>query len=883
MKILRNKSKVSTVALVLVLTMAATFIAVSPTVNAAMIYHTSYIFVSTRHDVIGVGQQLLVLHWTADMPRPETDEEVAAGVRGGWYDVSLKITKPDNTTQTLVRPKSDPVGAGYWLYTPDRVGTYRFQVHFPAQWRNTTTTQQYYTSADSDIVQVTVQQEPIESWPETPLPTEYWTRPINAINRDWWPLAANWLAGAAQKVGLTERFAYGQAPESAHIMWSTPMWAGGIMDARFGVVGYQTTHYQGLTFTPPIIINGILFYNARVTAHTTQGFYAVDLYTGETLYYKNGTGLSFGQIHNYDSPNQHGGFPYLWVTSGVTLPEGYITAPGLSTWEMLDGFTGNSITKIANVSAPRGSVNVYGKDGSILYYNIVNYGTTAAPQYYLTVWNSSAILDMTAMSDSQIKTYLETGVPVTNYWQWRPANRPVHDGSTGWSLNVSIPDIRVLHSLLNQTGSISAVREGEYVIVGVTGRNDERGAVPGALWALSLKGGEEGTQLWKTTFTPPSAAGNKSIRLVHVDPEDGVFLFSCSQTRQWYGYSLATGQLLWTGEPEPAFHYFGMNSILYQGMLLCRGDGCASGELIAYNVTTGKVLWKYIPAQVGFESPYGNYPISITCIADGKIYLTSGEHSPTQPLWRGSYLRCVNASNGVELWKVSHWGSFQMAGNEQGMVVLADGFLVGLNFYDNQIYCYGKGPSATTVTAPDTVVPLGDDVLIKGTVIDTAAGTEQLEQAARFPNGVPAISDEDMTEWMEYVYMQQPIPADAKGVEVTLDTVDPNGNWIHIGRVTSDISGSFSYMWTPDIEGKYTVIATFEGSESYYASYAETAIGVGPAPEEPVTPATQPEVQEDIDQAIDGLTPMFLGIIVAIVVVAILVVYDIVSVRKLRK
>ena len=30
---------------------------------------------------------------------------------------------------------------------------------------------------------------------------------------------------------------------------------------------------------------------------------------------------------------------------------------------------------------------------------------------------------------------------------------------------------------------------------------------------------------------------------------------------------------------------------------------------------------------------------------------------------------------------------------------IADGFIVGLNFYDNQIYCYGKGPSATTVTA----------------------------------------------------------------------------------------------------------------------------------------------------------------------------------------
>jgi len=33
-------------------------------------------------------------------------------------------------------------------------------------------------------------------------------------------------------------------------------------------------------------------------------------------------------------------------------------------------------------------------------------------------------------------------------------------------------------------------------------------------------------------------------------------------------------------------------------------------------------------------------------------------------------------------------------------------------------------------------------------------------------------------------------------------------------------------MWTQEIEGKYTIIATFEGSKAYYASYAETSIGV---------------------------------------------------------
>ncbi len=53
--------------------------------------------------------------------------------------------------------------------------------------------------------------------------------------------------------------------------------------------------------------------------------------------------------------------------------------------------------------------------------------------------------------------------------------------------------------------------------------------------------------------------------------------------------------------------------------------------------------------------------------------------------------------------------------------------------------------------------------------------------------------------------MQQAMPSNAKGVEVTLDTVDPNGNFVHIGTVTSDISGKFSYMWTPEVPGKYTV------------------------------------------------------------------------------
>ena len=43
----------------------------------------------------------------------------------------------------------------------------------------------------------------------------------------------------------TTNFCYGIAPDSAHVMWATPMWSGGIMDARFGNIGYETGHYEG--------------------------------------------------------------------------------------------------------------------------------------------------------------------------------------------------------------------------------------------------------------------------------------------------------------------------------------------------------------------------------------------------------------------------------------------------------------------------------------------------------------------------------------------------------------------------------------------------------------------------------------------------------------
>jgi hypothetical protein len=87
--------------------------------------------------------------------------------------------------------------------------------------------------------------------------------------------------------------------------------------------------------------------------------------------------------------------------------------------------------------------------------------------------------------------------------------------------------------------------------------------------------------------------------------------------------------------------------------------------------------------------------------------------------------------------------------------VVADGYYAYFNGYDSKVYVIGKGPSETSMNIQNNVLTLGSSVLIEGTVTDIAAGTKQDEQAARFPQGVPAVSDASQKAWMEYVYFQK--------------------------------------------------------------------------------------------------------------------------------
>ncbi len=870
-------------ALFLILIMAGSLMFLPPA-NATVSNYHQYIYVGASPNVVGVNQQTLLVLWTNNIPPDIGEQEnlIPGLLRDGWDSESFNVTTPSGVTTNYPLGRSDPVGGGYLSYTPTEVGTYTVISIIPAIWKNATTgmtpqNQAYYSAAVSAPITFTVQQTPVASWPETPLPTTYWTRPVNTANRYWYPIEGNWLGGAYQQPpgaagGTTTLLSTGSGPESAHILWTTPYYIGGLMDEMFGNYGYETAHYQGITFGAPIIDQGKIICAVQGTHATTMGWQEIDLYTGAQLYFNNNTAgnnamPSFGQIYNYESPNQHGGLSYLWRTTGVQLPAGYTTASGLSTWEMLDAYTLNEVCVVANVSS--GGTAVYGPDGSLLRYSLVNYGTTAAPNYHLLCWNSSAMIAMLA------------GPTGTLYWQWRPEGggfgggpplgQYVYNGATAFDLNASIPSVLgPLNSITNQTGAIQAVRVGQYVIIGTAGQNDERGVVPGFMEALSLAPGSVGSVLWKNTFTPPlgSQADNITISLTGVYPDDGVMCFSNAATLERWGYNLTSGVQLWESPPENNFQYYGMTTNYYDGLLLSYGYG---GQLYAYNITTGKYAWIYNATSVGFESPYGGYyPIGIMAISgDGLIYTVGSEHSPTQPLWRGPNLRCINATDGSLVWDILFWGASMSPTSPNGD--MADGIVVALNYFDMELYAFGRGPSATTVSAPQSGAVAGSPLEITGTVTDqTATGRRNTNGDFDFTlKGTPAISDADQSAWMEYMFMQQAMPSNATGVPVSLDAIDPNGNYIHIGDVTSNIAGTYGCQFTPQVPGQYQITATFAGSNSYGGSFSETYLTAGSVPAATAAPTATPTSVADV-YFVPAIVGLFVLIIVVLVVVVLL-------------
>jgi len=832
-------NKIFTILLILMLSLSSALLflpAANAHVPAWSIPTTA--FINVAPNPVGVGQTATIVVWIDKNPPTAT---LTGGDR--WQNMMINITNPQGVTTSYPPMTSDPTGGTYLQFAPDQTGNYTIVFYWPGQKLSLTNplngeagsssvnVNDTYMASTSKTFVLTVQNTPISAIPEYPLPGEYWTRPIEGQNTNWYTVASNWLSGSKNPKYVQPD---GVAPNSAHVMWTKPINDGGVVGGSTvgtsGMAFYSGMSYNA-RFANSIIMDGRLYYELPLQNSPTGGGYlCVDLRTGQQIWYQTasqiGTVPSFGQYYDFESPNQHGVIPngLLWTSNFA---------------KAIDPLTGTNVYNLTNV--PSG-FDATGSQGEILRYQL----NIAA--HWIAQWNSSRVT--TAPTTGTIGT----GTISANT-------------SSCYDWNVTLPS-----AIPTGTSVVGAI-VGD-MLLGSSSLTSFSGwgtPDPYTFWAISIKPGPTlGNLLWIQNYTAPP--NNATRNLQAIDPVNRVFITLDKESFLFTGFSLDTGAQLWQTVKYPSMSDYEFFEQVFTKTSITTAYGrlyasAWSGILYCWDTKTGNLLFTYgdggagNSTNSGVETVYGNYPTFLMAIADGKVYLGPGEHSPNSPLWKGGLIRCVDAYTGKEIWTLMGWFGY----TGRAAAVEADGYFAYVNLYDNQIYSIGKGPSSTTVEAPQLAVTEGNNVVIRGTVMDIAAGTTQTQQAARFPNGVPAVSDASMSDYMAYVYMQKPIPTNTKGVEVTLDALDPNGNFIHIGNSTSDATGLYSYMWTtPNVPGQYTIVATFHDTASYWGSYSETSMAVQSAASASPTPTSN---QPSNDAIMQTITMDILAVGAAIIIV----------------
>ena len=342
---------------------------------------------------------------------------------------------------------------------------------------------------------------------------------------------------------------------TAHVMWTKPIEAGGLVGGQTSAVA-ANTYFEGSAYsqryTNPIIVDGMLIYTQPIsyTATTGGSTVAVDIQTGKVIWSRNDVpSLSFAYVYDVEDPNQHGEFPPILFTTNFA--------------RAFDAYTGDPMFNVSGV--PTG-VEAMGPQGEHLRYVLTNLGTTASPNYVLSEWNSSKLWTYTGLSPALVNasnsaTWSMTGnvnnaagTPTNYVNQAFTVDGSVFnstDPNNRYDWNVSIPwrntmataptvlSVFYNNMMICRSGTVP------HTLRHFINRH-RSSSVPYNYFAVNLNSSNTavgvGGILWNYTVQPPT--GNVTITYGGADPTVGVFTEGVKETMQWYGYSMLTGQRL---------------------------------------------------------------------------------------------------------------------------------------------------------------------------------------------------------------------------------------------------------------------------------------------------------------------------------------------------
>jgi hypothetical protein len=806
------------------------------------------VWISARPHLVGVGQTVLVNVWATP----------ASNAQRRLLGYQITITKPDGTSDKFTRNSEIDTAATWMEYIPDQIGVYKYKVDFPGTFcpagvygngdiytsssvapsgYQVYTGSTYYQPDSSPEYTFTVQQDMVWSQGVISLPTDYWTRPVPQELREWLPIIGDWPwygpAGpdfytmypndSPYWTPRTDFYPYVQGPSSAHIAWKQVNAIGGITGAgRYGTFGSRGWSYE----VPFSTSSGSPGQITMVIAG--RGFMTVPKVRSEMI---NGSiqQVSTTALRCVDIRTGE----LLWEVDGFTHSQ---TLTSFGSWTF-----GGAIEYPSTI--------VY-LDGTRLCKYNANTGAQTLNTSISPLTSAIHYMNGYALGVQTIST--------GNY-------RLINFTTTGTSTNFTT---RIASNITWPLSSLPATTDYTLGVAAQfgTGWSDFGGSTPEQrLTTVNLKTGQ--------VIVNKSIAPAGSIEFMSYSPsadvcDHGIYAF-LTAWGQFKGLDIMTGAIKWTSprmdEPWDCNGFGAYDTTSAYGMFY----RAAYSGIYAFDWKTGDIVWKYeAPAISPFETPYvdpnGTTVMSfngdIYASGDGKIYSINTEHTPTQPITRGWQLHCINATTGEGIFKTIMTGS---------LGAIADGYLSVSESNTGTLYVFGKGLSETTITTPDTAATLGTPIVIKGTVVDLSPAQP----------GTPCVSKESMATQMEHIHRQLPIAGiwnneTIIGVPVSLDAVDPNGNSVHIGDVTTDgYSGTYGFVWQPELVGKYTVSATFMGDDSYGSSfatsYASVFVGSTPAP----TTTTVQNLSFDAvnNTVLMAVAAAAIAIIIAIAIVGILI------------
>ena len=123
---------------------------------------------------------------------------------------------------------------------------------------------------------------------------------------------------------------------------------------------------------------------------------------------------------------------------------------------------------------------------------------------------------------------------------------------------------------------------------------------------------------------------------------DGMYFKGGSDDNTMYCFDANTGKIVWSYTPDTD-GYFTTGCAVAYGMVY---EMNKDGFLYAFDQKTGEIVWKYKGPNESLMWP------GMPSVADGKLYVTSGEAAQYNAPLGTSEFSCINAYTGQQIWKL---------------------------------------------------------------------------------------------------------------------------------------------------------------------------------------------------------------------------------------